>query len=155
MKQMVNFGVSVWIKRNPLIVYLQEIIRVYRQTSNKRIKFRMHLLKFSHDNNSQSNILKKRNNNEKPKKYWIEKRTIKKDWTDILRSHGNRLCNTISQCSKTNNWSDIPDKLWRCTKASKIITGSTNIRLSQLTSLGQLFLQIDLQLLYSSSSKNT
>ena len=59
MKQMVNFGVSVWIKRNPLIVYLQEIIRVYRQTSNKRIKFRMHLLKFSHDNNSQSNILKK------------------------------------------------------------------------------------------------
>ena len=59
MKQMVNFGVSVWIKRNPLIVYLQEIIRVYRQTSNKRIKFRRHLLKVSHDNNSQSNILKK------------------------------------------------------------------------------------------------
>ena len=154
MKQMVNFGVSVWIKRNPLIVYLQEIIRVYRQTSNKRIKFRMHLLKFSHDNNSQSNILKKETITRNQRNIELRNELLRKieltyfvamETDSVTQSHNvaKLITDLIYQISY-----DVVQKRQK-------ITGSTNIRLSQLTSLGQLFLQIDLQLLYSSSSKNT
>lgn len=114
----------------------------------------MHLLKFSHDNNSQSNILKKETITRNQRNIELRNELLRKieltyfvamETDSVTQSHNvaKLITDLIYQISY-----DVVQKRQK-------ITGSTNIRLSQLTSLGQLFLQIDLQLLYSSSSKNT